>query len=460
MDDSTKSAPQDLLQSDTKVSPLRHVQERFGIVDLGGELRLIDLRQLAEVKLGISRSELSFYSRTDGNIKMERALEALPANSKPKIVIKNFWVSPSTRVFDSIAFTPKPTGPETINYWVPPTAKPVAGGNWQVLDGFLLEVICAGDAALHQYIRRFLAHMLQHPEEKPGIVIVLLGGQGTGKGTFFRILHRIWSRTTLIVSDVNAIVGDFNAALERNFVVCMDEALFSGDKKSIERMKSLVTEPVIHVEQKYQPSRCIDSFHRFFATSNNEFFGQVDSDDRRFVFLRVADTHKTNSIYFDALHRAIDDDGCIGAMVHDLLQLDLTGFNPRSRPKTKEHLSQRLQSLAGFDRYWYEKLCQGRLPQQYATEWEPRFVATADLQEGYRQFDPQAQRYRPLQDDQIAARLRKFCASADRARRNQSGGKSRGYSLPDLAVARKEFTAYIGGDIDWDVPDAAEEPKT
>ena len=73
--------------------------------------------------------------------------------------------------------------------------------------------------------------MLQCPEHKPGVMLVLLGRQGTGKGLFFQILQRIWSRTSLLVSDIDQIVGRFNAALEHNYVIIMDEAMFSGDRK-------------------------------------------------------------------------------------------------------------------------------------------------------------------------------------------------------------------------------------
>ncbi len=445
---------------DTPLTPLQHLQAKFGIVDLGGELRLIDLEQLAQVLQGTARSDLAFYLRNDGNIKLARALEALPISSDPKKELKQFWIDPNTKIFDSIAFTPNYASPTTINYWVPPVIKPIPGGDWQVIGEFLLHVICANDMDLFRYLMMYLAHMLQQPHVKPGIIIVLLGGQGTGKGTFFRILHRVWARTTLIVSDVTQIVGTFNASLERNFVICMDEALFAGDKKSIERLKSLVTEPVIHIEQKYQPSRSIESFHRFFATSNNDFFGQVDADDRRFLFLRVSDQHQTDLSYFEGVHTAIDDDACIGALVHDLLQLDLTGFNPRQRPKTPEHLSQRLQSLGGFERFLYERLRLGQpLTEWNHQNWQAGFISTADLKDAFHKFDPQSQRYRPLQDDQIAAVLRKYCPSATRTRRLSQGNKQRGYQLPPLDIARKEFASHLGGDIDWDVPDLPEESK-
>lgn len=443
----------------TPLTPLQYLQAKFGIADLDGELRLIDLGQLERVLHGTAKSDLAFYSRPDGNIKLARALEALPISSDTKSEITQFWRDPNTKIFDSIAFSPSQTAPTTINYWVPPTVKPVADGDWRVIGEFLLRVICAGDTALFTYLMMYLAHMLQQPHIKPGIIIVLLGGQGTGKGTFFRILQRIWSRTILIVSDVNQIVGNFNGALERNYVVCMDEALFSGDKKSIERLKSLVTEPVIHIEQKYQPSRSIESFHRFFATSNNDFFGQVDADDRRFLFLRVSDQYQTDLPYFDAVHNAIDDDACMGSIVHDLLQLNLTSFNPRQRPKTPEHLSQRLQSLNGFDRFWYERLCLGQLPKGHHYDWRDDFVATHEIQEAYREFDPKSQHYRSLQDDQIAARLKKFCPSAAKRRHSYNGSKKRGYQLPPLAVARQEFATHLGSAIDWDVPDLSEEPK-
>ncbi|MDA8954265.1 DUF5906 domain-containing protein, partial [Pseudomonadales bacterium] len=115
----------------------------------------------------------------------------------------------------------------------------------------------------------------------------------------------MWGATILGVSDIDQVIGRFNAALERNYVVCMDEALFAGGKKSLNRLKSVVTEPEIHIEQKYQPSRTIDSYQRFFATINHEQFAHMEHDDRRFLFLRVSDKHKQDTEYFGKLHKSL-----------------------------------------------------------------------------------------------------------------------------------------------------------
>ena len=440
-------------------TPLQHLQTQFAIADINGELRVVDLEQLQSIKAGITSASLGFYSRADGATKMTRALEQLPQPSTPRTVIDQFWKAPATTVFDRIAFTPLLTGPSTINLWAPPTMQAVQGRSSRLIRRFIRKAISAGDRQLYKYILRFLAHMLQKPHVKPGIVIVLLGGQGTGKGTFLRILQRIWGRTTLVVSDVNQIVGTFNASLERNYVICMDEALFAGDKKSMERLKSLVTEPVIHIEQKYQPSHSIESFHRFFATSNNDHFGQVDSDDRRFVFVRVSDAHKADSGYFDALHAAIEDDATLGAFVHDLMSMNLSAYNPRQRPITNEHGRQKLQSLSGFDRYWYERLCLGKPPLQCEfTVWQVGFHTSSGMQSGFKEHDPQASRYRPFQNDHLADRLRKICPSAQPGRKSINGIKQRGYGLPTLAVARSEFETYIGSKIDWDPAEIPDDP--
>ena len=120
------------------------------------------------------------------------------------------------------------------------------------------------------------------------MAIVLLGGESTGKGTFSQLLQKIWTRKTLQVSLVEHVVGVFYAAMKRSSVVNMEKALFSGDRKSIHRFKSIITEPTTTIEQKYRPRRTIQSLHRFFATSNHDHFGNIELDDRRFVFLRIS----------------------------------------------------------------------------------------------------------------------------------------------------------------------------
>jgi hypothetical protein len=303
--------------------------------------------------------------------------------------------------------------------------------------------------------------MIKRPEEKPGVLITLLGGQGTGKGVFFRMLRAIWPMTTLLVSDVDQVIGRFNACLERNFVICMDEALFSGDRRALDRLKSVVTEPRLQIEQKYQPMRSIESVHRFFAASNHDHFAHVERDDRRFYFLRVSNERQQDTVYLDQIVTAIKDPRTIGALVYYLKRKDLSSFNPRAKPKTVEHLAQKLKSLQGFERYWFEVLSAGDFSGRDDTTqplhgWNtPTFMPTGLLLELYKEFNKNAQRYQTVQSADVVDAVIRLCKSAQADRQvykpsyGATGGQRRGLSLPDLATARQEFEVAMGGEVNW-----------
>ena len=433
--------------SPQQMTALSTLQSKFALLDLASEIRVVDLQQVAEVMSG-RRNEVSFYRRTEGLIVISRELENLPYPVKASDEFKTFLVNPNTQVYNAIAFSPLATPPSTLNYWIEPSIKPKQG-DWFVIQEFLHTVICNNNVPLFDYIVRYLAHMLQRPEEKPGIMIVFLSGQGCGKSTVFKLLGRIWSRTTLQVSDIGEVIGQFNAALERNYVVCMDEALFAGDKKSLDRLKSLITAPTCRIEQKHQPSRTIDSYHRLFAASNHNHFAHVDKDDRRFLFIRLSSVHKQDQIYFDGVNDALDNDDAIAAMMYDLVNLDLTGFNVRKRPITEEHLSQRLQSLGGFERYWYEVLQSGFLSS--FKDWaKPEFISSSSLIDKYKEYDKNAGRFNPIQQQQISSTLKIICPSAIPARKKILNSQERGYDLPNIDIARKEFELMLGTHLEWE----------
>ncbi len=431
-------------------SGLAALHAAYALYRSGGEFYVVDLQKLAEVKAG-KCVEVEFFKKQSAEILLKRFLENKAIACDSKSTITHFWINPSTQVFNATAFSPLPQPASTINYWIEPTAKPRAG-NCDILKAFLLNIICAGSSVTFSYLLRYLAHMLQRPEEKPGIIIVLLGGQGTGKGTFFRILRAIWGRTALQVSDIQEVIGHFNAVLERNFIIFMDEAIFSGDKKALDRLKSLVTEPTCRVEQKYQPARTIDSYHRFFAASNHDHFARVEQDDRRFVFLRVSDDAKGNHQFFSQLSRAIDDPMVIDAFVYELINLDLSQFNVRQKPQTNEQVLQKLRSLEGFSRFWFEVLTSGSLTgRPDGQDWiNVLFTPTQQLLDNYTAFDRKAQWYRTVQQNELVSDLKRLCSTVRSDRQpDRFRSTRRGWWLPDLLTARLEFEKFIGGQIDW-----------
>ena len=98
-------------------SALMELQRNFCLLALGGDVRVADRREIAQVLNGQRDEDIGMYTMAAGKLLMQRLLESLPITSEPKKDIAEFLVSPNTRVFDAVAFSPLTTPPSTINYW-------------------------------------------------------------------------------------------------------------------------------------------------------------------------------------------------------------------------------------------------------------------------------------------------------------------------------------------------------
>ena len=237
-------------------------------------------------------------------------------------------------------------------------------------------------------------------------------------------------------------------------MVFMDEALFVGDRRAADALKSLVTEPLIHVNEKYQPGRQTQSYHRFIAATNADHFKNTESDDRRDFTLRVSEIHKGDHDNWKALYDEIDNGG-VAAMVHDLYAMDLSEFNVRAKPATKELLEQKLLSLGPIERWWYDCLDSGAfetskypdLLDENDGEW-PDFLSTESAIDGIMHTAGGKIHKKPSANDVVKS-LMKICPSIIKGQRKVEGKRRRGLVIPSLQQARAEFEQYIGGAVDW-----------
>lgn len=430
---------------------LAAIQKHFALINFGSKIWVLDLNALeARNKEGLAK-QFEVSNRSDGKLMIKRFLEANYPQADAVKIIEEFWIRPQTKCYEGVDFNPKGTSEKFLNLWVGPTVTPKAG-NCDLIKAFLLEVICSGDQKNYDYLIGYMAHALQRPEEKPGVMIILKGGQGTGKGTLGRILRKIWSATYLQVNNITAVTGSFNAALERAFFVFMDEALFSGNRGASDALKSLVTEPIIPINQKYQPSRQIDSYHRFFAATNAEHFKNTEHDDRRDVTLRLSEIRKGDHAYWVTLHNKIENEG-VEALAYELLAMDLSTFNVRIKPDTKELLDEKLMSLNSIERWWHEGLRCGSLSEN--VNWLD-FVATTDAIAGILELSG-GRMYRKPSGTDIKQILGKICPSAQYAQKQTQFGRHRGFSLPSLQQCRAEFEVYIGDTVQWEPEEFIEE---
>jgi hypothetical protein len=443
----------------SNVTPLKEVQNNFALIELAGQFYILNRDQINQLVHGESYIAISYYKEKEGKLKIKRFIEEASLGLEDKEVTSlliNFMKSTNTLLYTSVAFDPRPQPPNVLNLWRPHAIEAKEGSCDIILD-FIFDIICNKDSASYHFIISYLAHMLQKPEQKPMVAVILLGGQGVGKGAFYTILKATWRHTMRQVHSIDDVVGTFTAsALEGSLAIWMDEALFNGDKKSMDRLKALISEDEVTIEEKYQPKRNMRSIHRLFGASNHEHFAHIEKDDRRFFFLNVSEAWKQDDTKFSPLFRSFEDGKTIPAFVGYLLGRNIEDFKPfRDRPKTSEHAKQKIHSLEGLDRFLYEALqaAEVDIPNYYGGSkiWNGSLViSTKDLKEAYSEYDKTAQRYRPISESKMKPDLLKIFPSAETTRFTENHNNKRGISFGSIQQSRTDFDHYIGCEVDWD----------
>jgi Family of unknown function (DUF5906) len=399
------------------------------------------------------------------------------AGGKPKKITKTYaawWLDhPNRRQYlGGVVFDP--SGKATagsFNLWrgwsIPPTP-----GDWSLMSAHIHENICAGRTDISSYVIRWLAHMVQHPNQPAEVAIVMRGEKGIGKGIFGKWLLRLCGQHGLHIISAKHLTGHFTGHLRDVIFVFADEALYAGDKQHEGILKGIITEGSLLIEAKYRTAVMAANMLHLMLSSNNDWVVPASHDERRYLMLDVSSQHQRDFAYFAALDAQMEHGG-LAAMLYDLAAMDLGEFRPREVPDTPELADQKLLSLDTPARWWHSVLARGFIwRSRYGHAdflcWDD-FVTTELLVRSYAQWCQENRVTYPTHRTGLGRMLAAIYPSArPRAPRPVYEADSvdpqnpqpvvklpfqHGYKLGTLDCARASFRNALGlSSAEWDSP--------
>lgn len=172
-----------------------------------------------------------------------------------------------------------------------------------------LKYLCNNDEFTYNELLNWLAFTIQVPEQRIPVVPLIISKFGVGKGWLYECLQKVmgeWNVNSLQnVSKFDAN-NQFNGFLVDCKLVVIHET--KGSRKSVEALKSLITEKSLDINIKYgaQTKKYIYANMMFF--SNHDDAMPLDQGDRRYWVIRhMGEVNST--AYYDKLFQWLETDG-------------------------------------------------------------------------------------------------------------------------------------------------------
>jgi len=367
------------------------------------------------------------------------------AGKPKKAILGNYWLNHERRrQYEGIVCAPNSDPPGYYNLWQGFSVEP-RQGDWSLMDTHIRENICSGDGDQYRYVRGWLAFAVQHPDTLPEVALVMRGKEGTGKGVAAREFGSLFGQHFLHLARKRNLVGNFNAHLRDAIVVFADEAFLADDQEAENVLKAMITEPEQNIERKFQDVVTTKNLIHLMVASNSDRIINASAEARRFCVLDVSDAHMQDHEYFAAIAKQMAEGGR-EAMLYDLLHEDLSDFNPRKFPVTAALEDQKVRSMSGVEKWWFDKLRRGRLLGQHV-DWQLEILRD-DLLKDYR--IAMGNRRDEAQD--LRNHLAKLLPSPyprPGPRVSVNGERKRTWVLPMLADCRAHFAAMFRMSNDW-----------
>lgn len=313
-----------------------------------------------------------FYRRRDGMMFDTKSFDSMfnyMLEGKGSISTEIFAAKRSMRKFDKMDFLPeKPEFcGEVYNTWRPSDIKPAEGDPAIFLEHmeYMFE-----DEGERNMVLDYMAWCVQNPAEKPNFAMVIKGKQGTGKSFIGQVLERIFGPHNTGRPMNASIQSQFNGWARNVKLVVIEELMVKGRVDLMNHLKPMITDPVIEINEKYQPTQRITNNCVIVAFTNHDDALPVEDDDRRYMII-ISEAFPRGAEYYNRLFRWAEKEGGDAVIWDWLLKRDIGKFNGKGRAPTSSSKDEmREAARTDYDARWMH-LYQSCLPPfhgQYVTE--------------------------------------------------------------------------------------------
>ena len=356
------------------------------------------------------------------------------------------WLkSADRRKYSGIIFDPNPNAdPDKYNMWRGFSCSPKkgdAGLFWR----HVKQNICDGSATRYEYVRKWLSLIFQEPQNIH-TALVLCGSQGTGKNFFVENIGKLLGNHFVQVSGMNELLSTFNFHLKNGVLIHANEALWGASKRSLGLLKGMITDRLCMLEAKGKDKLVLKNYKHVIISSNEAFPVYIDSDDRRFLVLSISESHKEDYAYFRAIKEQLDDGG-YEALLYDLLNEDVSTFEPRIIPWSNESFKLKMISSNSCGRFIYEALSAGYFDTSMAQLWTGT-IPKCDLYHYYKEWCMLNGEV-SMPNNTFSICLKKIFPTMRTSRLSIGNARIYAHILPSLSHAKEFFCkAYKANDKD------------
>ena len=359
------------------------------------------------------------------------------------------WLKSRTRrTYQSLTFEPSGICPDrSFNTWRGLAVIPQAGKKRKILE-HIHDVWCGGSLDQFDYVKKWLALLVQKPWIKPEVALVLRSKEGTGKSIITNMLLKIFDPHGFTTAQKEQVMGRFSGHLFDKVLIVLEEAFFAGDPSAVAEAKVLVTNPMMGYEAKGKDAITAPNYAHVIILTNSAWAVPAGEDTRRWMVLDVSAEHVDDHAYFAALAACMENSGT-EAFLDYLLGIDLTGWNPRALPESKALVSQQVETMRHSNpaaAWLLTALAEGEFPiNGGAVPWDLE-ITSSDLQESYSVSTAGARHAPPFNVAMMKVRTYLPSGALPRVRKANGADRFVSYKLPDLSTARAHFKTVTGID--------------
>ena len=187
-----------------------------------------------------------------------------------------------------------------------------------VVDGSKLEMLlyhlryvwACGHEPTFNYLIGFFADMVQRPERKAGVALVLRSQQGAGKNIILTWMGEyILGDLYVSIATMKQLKGGFNNILVNRLLVNFDEV--EVDKETEGLVRAMTTQKEGVHEKKGVDAAPVSTSERLIFSANADEPVPVSTDDRRNACVELADVAEILALapdYFSKLAAALDQE--------------------------------------------------------------------------------------------------------------------------------------------------------